>query len=134
MTGPTHSNFTAAASILLQRKVVSWNMTAHRRWMSAFGAKPEVCCYLWIRIDPYKTMSQLGSPEYVHLLWALFFLRVYDTEHNSARAAGGVDEKTFRKWAHAFVEAILFLEYPVVSLWSLPYSLLRQEQLCSSPK
>lgn len=118
MTGPSPSNFIAVSQVLLRRKTkkASWNTTSNRRWMSAFGTKLEVCCYLWNKINPCETMSELGSPEYVHLLWALFFLRVYDTEHNCANAAGGVDEKTFRKWSHAFVEAISFLEYPVVGL------------------
>ena len=61
-------------------------------------------------------MAEIGTPEYAHLLWGLYFLSVYDTDHVSAINVGGVDEKTYRKWAHPFVEAISFLKYPVVSL------------------
>jgi hypothetical protein len=50
-----------------------------------------------------------------HLMWALNFLKVYGKEEDSANYAGGVDEQTFRKWTHIFVEAISFLESSVVS-------------------
>ena len=40
--------------------------------MGAFGAMPSVCCVLWEKIDPYKTMPN-GVQE-KHLLWGLFFL------------------------------------------------------------
>ena len=52
-----------------------------------------------------------------HLLWALYFLTVYDTEHNSSQRVGKVDEKTYRKWSELFVEAISWLEYEVVSFF-----------------
>jgi hypothetical protein len=32
------------------------NDTFNRRWKSAFGALPEVCCMLWNKIDLFKTM------------------------------------------------------------------------------
>ncbi|KAL3791578.1 hypothetical protein ACHAW5_000881 [Stephanodiscus triporus] len=65
------------------------NHTFNRRWKSSFGAPPEVCC-----VDPK------------HILWALLFLTVYNTEHNSAQRLGNVDEKTYRKWSKLFVIAI----------------------------
>jgi hypothetical protein len=52
-----------------------------------------------------------------HLLWALYFLTVYDTEHNSSQRVGKVDKKTYRKWLELFVEAISWLEYEVVSFF-----------------
>ena len=54
-----------------------------------------------------------------HLLWALFFLKVYETEENSANAVGKVDEKTYREWSWRFVEAISYLECDVVSVLSI---------------
>lgn len=83
-----------------------------RRWKSAFGAMPEVCCILWNKIDPNKTMPTGVHPK--HLLWALYFLVVYDTEHNSSQMMGKVDEKTYRKWSERFVDAISYLECDVV--------------------
>lgn len=50
-----------------------------------------------------------------HLFWGLLFLQVYDTEENLAQSVGEVDEKTFQKWSHLFVNAISYLECEVVS-------------------
>ena len=93
----------------------SRNDVFNRRWNSAFGASPEVCSVLWNKIDPFKTMPMGVDPK--HLLWALYFLTVYDTEHNSSQRVGKVDEKTYRKWSELFVEAISWLEYEVVSFF-----------------
>jgi hypothetical protein len=50
-----------------------------------------------------------------HILWALLFLTVYDTEHNSSQRLGNVDEKTYRKWSKLSVAAISYLECKVLS-------------------
>lgn len=89
------------------------NVVFDRRWMSAFGANPDVCCILWNKIKPLATMP--SGVKAKHLLWGLIFLNVYDTEENLAQRVGNVDEKTFRKWSHLFVEAISYLECEVVS-------------------
>ena len=49
------------------------------------------------------------------MLWGLMFLKIYASEGVLATLAGGVDEKTFRKWAWRFVDAIADLEDDVVS-------------------
>ena len=58
-----------------------------------------------------------------HLLWALYFLKVYPVVEIGRGAvagkkelglAGVVDEKTWRKWTKIFVEAISYLESEVV--------------------
>ena len=86
-----------------------------RRWMGAFGALPVVCCWLWERLDPENTMP--SGAVFKHLLWGLFFLKVYETEENSTRAVGKVDEKTYRVWSWRFADAISYLECDVVRLW-----------------
>lgn len=83
-----------------------------RRWMGAFGALPVVCCWLWEKLDPVNTMP--NGVEYKHLLWGLFFLKVYENKTNSARAVGKVDEKKYREWSWRFVESISYLECDVV--------------------
>ena len=85
-----------------------------RRWMGAFGALPTVCCWLWEKLDPVNTMP-VGA-QIKHLLWGLFFIRVYENETNSARTVGRVDEKTYRDWSWRFADAISYLECDVVSL------------------
>ena len=101
----------AAANIIKVPK--SRNSTFVRRWMGAFGTSPAICCWLWDRLDPVNTMP--SGVQIKHLLWALFFLKVYETEENSANAGGKVDEKTYRGWCWRFVEAISYLECDVVS-------------------
>ena len=105
------------------------NDTFNRRWNSAFGASPKVCSVLWNKIDPFKTMPMGVHPK--HLLWALCFLTVYDTEHNSSHRAGKVDKKTHQKWSDLFVEAISYLEYKVVSFF-LTMNILRPSPVNSS--
>ena len=78
------------------------NDTFNRRWNSVFGASPKVCSVLWNKIDSFKTMPMGVHPK--HMLWALCFLTVYDTEHNSSHRVGKVDKKTHRKWSELFVE------------------------------
>ena len=83
-----------------------------RRWNSAFGAPPRVCCILWNMLEPERTMPP--GVQLKHLLWGLLFLTTYDTEETLAHRAK-VYEKTFRKWSRFFVVAISYLECDVVS-------------------
>jgi len=50
------------------------------------------------------------------MLWGLLFLKSYGTEERHVAQVGGVDEKTFRKWAWYYAEAIADLAPRVVSL------------------
>jgi hypothetical protein len=93
------------------------NSTFDWHWKLSFGAPPKVCCILWNKIDPYKTMP--AGLDSKHILWALLFLTVYDTEHNSSQRLGNVDEKTYCKWSKLFVIAISYLEYEVEVLMFL---------------
>ena len=54
-----------------------------------------------------------GQPK--HLLWALMLLKLYAAESVLRTLAGGVDEKTYRKWAWLYVYEISDLQYKVVS-------------------
>ena len=47
-------------------------------WMAKFGTMPAQCVWIWNEVDPCVTISPTAHPR--HLLWALFFLRVYPTE------------------------------------------------------
>lgn len=86
-------------------------------WMAHFGTMPEQCVWIWNELNPCRTMGKSAHPR--HLLWALYFLRVYPTEKMGrsavAESTGHVDEKTWRKWTQIFVKAISFLESRVVS-------------------
>lgn len=97
---------------LLHRSSSDVSLTSDRRFRSTFGTTPEVCAVIWNMLDPYSTMEDAASPK--HLLWALMFLKVYAKESIHCAMVGGVDEKTFRKWAWYFVEHISYLEAEVV--------------------
>lgn len=90
-------HFQFLSSTLLGHMVSSH--TSERRFRSAFGVSPTVCAILWQRIS-----LPAGCKE-KHLLWGLFFLKVYDTEHVS-RSFPQVDEKTYRKWVWIIIEKI----------------------------
>ena len=84
-----------------------------------FNCSPIVVLELWNMIKSCVVFS--GSPEIAHLLWALMFLKMYAKEATTSRLAGGVDEKTYRKWVWLFVSAIADLEGDVVSTGTLIY-------------
>lgn len=83
-----------------------------RRFRSFFGTSPDVCSTLWRRL--YPTMSQPGFAT-KHLLWALNFMKCYQTEAVASSAVAQCDEKTLRKWVWIFVESIGNLQRQVAS-------------------
>lgn len=95
-----------------------------RRWMSHFAASPTVCTIIWKKLFPDDVnirdehMPRGAHPR--HLLWALYFLKVYPKESVARSLVSTtnmtVDEKTWRKWTTLFVDAISYLESEVVSL------------------
>ena len=87
--------------------------TADRRFREVFGCGVAVVLMIWQMLDPESTASAATSVS--HMLWALMFLKVYAKESTLSAMAGGVDEKTFRRWAWAFVRAIASLEPYTVS-------------------
>lgn len=63
-------------------------------------------------INPREQISSYAMP--VHLLWGLMLMKVYATEDVLANIAKAT-EKTFRKWAWAFIDALADLSYTLVS-------------------
>jgi hypothetical protein len=68
----------------------------------------------WKRLKPRG-----GCPE--HLLWGLYFMKVYPKQGPGCAVVGAssgtIDPKTFRKWVWAFIVAIAELVNTVVSLF-----------------
>jgi hypothetical protein len=73
---------------------------------------------VWELIVQDKLRLRGGHPE--HLLWALYFMKVYPKQGPGCSvvgaSAGAVDPKTHRKWVWAYVKAIAELVDVVVSL------------------
>ncbi len=76
---------------------------------------------LWELVVCDKLRPRGGCLE--HLLWALYFMKVYPKQGPSClvlgTSAGNVDPKTHRKWVWAYVEATAKLEYVVASLLAM---------------
>lgn len=72
-----------------------------RRFKATFGVSVTICASVWQMIKPNLT------PDYTeeHLLWALHFLKCYNTESVN-RAFAKCDEKTFRKRVWKLVEEL----------------------------
>ena len=89
-----------------------------RRFKSHFGVAPDVVACTWELLIESKFVRQrlpgLAPPNPVHLLWALMFLKRYDTMDVLA-AALDIDEDTLRKWAFFYLEAGAELDREVVS-------------------
>jgi hypothetical protein len=80
----------------------AWNDTAMRRYRSTFGTSPLVSAKLWIALEQYH--AECAAPK--HLLFALVFLNLYQSEHVSRIICDGVDEKTFRKYVWTYIGLI----------------------------
>jgi len=94
--------------------------TELRRFRAFFGVSPSTCTFLWAKIDTFN-LAPRARP--VHLLWALLFLTVYDTE---AVIAGflGIDEQTYREWSFELVKVIAKLKPHLVRPLSIAYCLV----------
>lgn len=82
-----------------------------RRFKSFFGVSPNICAMCWNMIKDELP----DSYQEVHLLWALYFLKCYNTESVN-HAVAGCDEKTFRTKVWTVVERLAFMKVVCVNL------------------
>ena len=106
--------FLQQGRIMLGRSKKAVSAAEQQRFRAMFGTSPEICSLLWDHLDPPNSMP--NEVKAFHLLWGLMFLKLYASEVVHCAIAGGVDEKTFRKWSWLFVSAIADLSPNVVSL------------------
>ena len=96
-----------------------WSSTETRLFREFFGTSVRVVETVWELIIHNELRPMGGRPE--HLLWALYFLKVYPKQGPGCLTVGAsngaVDPKTHRKWVWAFIEAISELVDVVVSLF-----------------
>ena len=96
-----------------------WSSTETRLFCEFFGTSVRVVETVWELIFRNELRPMGGRPE--HLLWALYFLKVYPKQGPGCSVVGAsngaVDPKTHRKWVWAFIEAISELVDVVVSLF-----------------
>ena len=101
-----------------------------RRFRSFFGAQLfEIVRMVWDMLGEGGLRPEKSEPK--HLLWTLYFLKVYPREGPGCAAVGGsrgaVDPKTMRKWVWLFLERIAELADEVVR--SLLYRCLARHHL-----
>ena len=86
-----------------------------RRFVGHYGAEPKEISITWKLLAKSGWLKKAGlTPKPKHLLWALHFLKSYDTEESNAVWAE-YSEPTFAKWAWFYSEGIAKLEKKVVS-------------------
>ena len=100
-----------------------------RRFRSFFGAWFEIVRMVWDMLGEGSLCPEKSKPK--HLLWTLYFLKVYPREGPGCAAVGGsrgaVDPKTMRKWVWLLLERITELADKVVR--SLLYHCLARHHL-----
>ena len=87
------SEFRLEGTKILRKAQGLSSSTFQCRFSSLFGMTPQICTTLWSLLAGLH--PDRGQPK--HLLWALMFLKVNDTEYVLASLAS-VDEKTLRLW------------------------------------
>jgi hypothetical protein len=79
-----------------------------RQLRSLFGAQKEIVKMVWDMLGEGSPHPNNSKPK--HLLWALYFLKVYLREGPRCCAVGGlkgaINPKTMRKWMWLFLERI----------------------------
>ena len=89
-----------------------------RRFRDFFGTSSAVAMILWDLLVEHGLLPHKGKIK--HLLWALYFMKVYATESATCSVLGGsqgaIDPKTLRKWVWPFIYAIDYLTSEVVSV------------------
>lgn len=117
---PTANEFEAMGQDLAGYTVSSNNDTTKREhFVSFFGVEPLIVSILWSMIVDVEHHVMVCFPgvdpiKPIYLLWALLFLKCYDTTTMLA-AKAKCDQQTFRCWCWYFVEAIANLDREVVS-------------------
>ena len=94
-----------------------------RRFRSFFGARYDIVKMVWEMLGEGGLRPEKCEPK--HLLWALYFLKVYPREAPGCAAVGGskgaIDPKTMRKWVWLMLERIADLADIVVSACSCSF-------------
>jgi len=103
----TVEEFKSLGGELMNRHAAGNAADFDTRWMSCFGAEPEVCADVWRRLeveeaDPDAPDDKIAEPS--HLLWSLLLLKTYETEPVLSGICGGCDEGTFRLESPKFPE------------------------------
>lgn len=101
--------FVKEGSLILQRKRTTISKTFDRDFRTLFGCSLIVCGVIWVKCK----FPRWVEPK--HLLWALMFLKLYETEKTLATLAGIGDRQKFRETIWSILAKISNLKKSVVS-------------------
>ena len=87
------------------------------RFRALFGVTPTVCSRAWLLLR--DRLPKDARP--FHLLWALFFLKTYASEHVNNMFCS-VDAKTLWKWSRKFVTYLADLDIVSTESWKFTKS------------
>ena len=77
-----------------------------RRFRAFFGISSRTCARVWkLLVANADEDEDKNVARPVHLLWALFFMKVYNTRSVNGSIAN-CDEKTFVKWTWVVLEGL----------------------------
>ena len=82
-----------------------------REWKGAFGQRPIVCCEAWTMIQSKASLMNVSA---THFYWALYWMKTYQTETETARDLG-TNPKTLREKVKAVVVLLSQNMHRVVS-------------------
>ena len=111
--------FINAGLVLMNRDNMGGRKIFIRRFRAFFGVKPMVCVVVWLLLKKQRWFenNKVTEPKKEHLLWAMRFMKTYNTEEIHAAEVKKV-EKTWRKWTWLYVEGIASVANEVVSFIS----------------
>lgn len=101
MNNHIETKFRDYATMLMSSNSVC-DSTFLRRFKTHFGVSPAICAIIWNKI---KDNLPSNSFYEIHLLWTLYFLKTYNTEHLNHSFAKA-DEKTFRNKVWKIIEEL----------------------------
>lgn len=98
----SESSFVRKCSVEVSN-ATSISRTDMRRIKAIYGVSPSIMKIIWNNLYNSSSLPHNSNPEY--LLYALRFLKTYDTEDVSS-SAEKCHEQTFRNWSWVFVELL----------------------------
>ena len=112
---PNPPQFMEAGFKLIGRNInnIQSEKTRDRIFRANFGTSSKIASIVWKKIVMYSIAAFLLTAHHTHFLWALHFLKNYNSENVSASFAG-VDEKTWRLWTWRMIIEIHNLHSRVV--------------------
>ena len=116
---PTEGDFLAIGREIQNRSNhrVGTDLSENARFSSFFGCSAGVALITWVTMTAHSLLPDGG--QIVHMLWALYFMKVYPVGNVGSSQVGSdvgaVDPKTWRLYLWPFIRGIAGLEMHLVS-------------------